>query len=129
MRDPEPRGRLAGVVRQLAAAVQVYGRLAATQEPGRQRELEAELDSTWPRPRTAGRAQRGAAHRSAAKPVGWPLRGELVSHLDRLRKELLGDMPEERTPHRRARSWRRPLQAGRGQPRRRPAAASAGRLS
>ncbi len=23
-----------------------------------------------------------------AKPVGWPLRGELISHLDRLRNEL-----------------------------------------
>ena len=53
----------------------------------------------------------------ADRPVGWPLRGELVSHLDRLRKELLGNMPEERTPHRRARSWRRPRQAGRWQPR------------
>src|SRR5882757_751291 len=44
MRDPEPRGRLAGVLRQLAAAVRVYGRLAATQEPARQRELEVELE-------------------------------------------------------------------------------------
>jgi hypothetical protein len=53
----------------------------------------------------------------AAKPVGWPLRGELVSHLDRLRNELRADMPEGRTPHQRARWRRRPLRAGRWQPR------------
>src|SRR3984957_13820717 len=118
MRDPEPRGRLAGVLRQLAAAVRVYGRLAATQEPGRQRELEAELKQYL----AAAEEQQDQLSEvlrpdPAAKPVGWPLRGELVSHLDRLRKELLGDMPEGRTPHRRARSWRRPRQAGRWQPR------------
>ena len=118
MRDPEPRGRLAGVLRQLAAAVRVYGRLAATQEPGRQRELEAELEQYL----AAAEEQQDQLSEvlrtdPAAKPVGWPLRGELVSHLDRLRKELLGDMPEGRTPHRRARSWRRPRQAGRWQPR------------
>ena len=118
MRDPEPRGRLAGVLRQLAAAVRVYGRLAATQEPGRQRELEAELEQDL----AAAEEQQNQLSEvlrtdPAAKPVGWPLRGELVSHLDRLRKELLGDMPEGRPPHRRARSWRRPLQAGRWQPR------------
>ena len=118
MRDPEPRGRLAGVLRQLAAAVRVYGRLAATQEPDRQRELEAELEQYL----AAAEEQQDQLSEvlrtdPAAKPVGWPLRGELVSHLDRLRKELLGDMPEGRTPHRRARSWRRPRQAGRWQPR------------
>jgi hypothetical protein len=118
MRDPEPRGRLAGVLRQLAAAVRVYGRLAATQEPDRQRELETELEQYL----AAAEEQQDQLSEvlrtdPAAKPVGWPLRGELVSHLDRLRKELLGDMPEGRTPHRRARSWRRPLQAGRWQPR------------
>ena len=95
MRDPEPRGRLAGVLRQLAAAVRVYGRLAATQEPGRQRELEAELEQYL----AAAEEQQDQLSEvlrtdPAAKPVGWPLRGELVSHLDRLRKELLGDMPE-----------------------------------
>jgi hypothetical protein len=106
------------VLRQLAAAVRVYGRLAATQEPDRQRELEAELEQHL----AAAEDQQDQLSEvlridPAAKPVGWPLRGELVSHLDRLRKELLGDMPEGRTPHRRARSWRRPLQAGRWQPR------------
>jgi len=118
MRDPEPRGRLAGVLRQLAAAVRVYGRLAATQEPGRRRELEAELEQYL----AAAEEQQDQLSEvlradPAAKPVGWPLRGELVSHLDRLRNELLADMPEGPTPRRRARSWRRPLQAGRWQPR------------
>src|SRR3984957_12206967 len=118
MRDPEPRGRLAGVLRQLAAAVRVYGRLAATQEPGRQRELEAELKQS----RAAAEEQQDQLSEvlrpdPAAKPVGWPLRGELVSHLDRLRKELLGDMPGGRTPHRRGPSWRRPPQGGRRAPR------------
>jgi 7-carboxy-7-deazaguanine synthase len=45
---------------------------------------------------------------SAAKRAGWPLRGELVSHLDRLRTELEGAMPDRRVQPRRTRSWRAP---------------------
>jgi hypothetical protein len=60
------------------------------------------------------------------RPVGWPLRGELVSHIDRLRNELQAGSPAAAPRIRRARSWRRPLQAGRRQrrspTRRRPAA-------
>ena len=32
-----------------------------------------------------------------AKPVGWPLRGEVISHLDRVRNELRAVRPEEPT--------------------------------
>jgi hypothetical protein len=122
MRDPEIRDRLAEVLRQLAAAVRVYGRLATVREPAAERELEAELE----RYLAAAREQQDQLSEllrtdPAAKPVGWPLRGELISQLDRLRNELQVATPEaqapRRTRRRALRSWRRPLQAGRWQPR------------
>ena len=119
MRDPEPRGRLAGVLRQLAAAVRVYGRLAATQEPDRQREpWRPSWNSTWPRPRSS----RTSSARCCA-PIPRPSRsagrcGESWSAISTgSGRSCSRDMPEGRTPHRRARSWRRPLQAGRWRPR------------
>src|SRR5258708_12441975 len=53
----------------------------------------------------------------ATRPVGWPLRGELISHLDRLRNELRAGGRIGLPQRRRLRSWRRPAQAGRTQPR------------
>jgi hypothetical protein len=44
----------------------------------------------------------------AARPVGWPLRGELISHLDRLRSELAAGTRDRRPRPRRGRSWRPP---------------------
>jgi hypothetical protein len=44
----------------------------------------------------------------AVRPVGWPLRGELISHLDRLRSELEPGTPDQRPRPRRNRSWRPP---------------------
>jgi hypothetical protein len=43
----------------------------------------------------------------AERPVGWPLRGELVSHIDRLRSELEPG-PAIRSRRGRIRSWRVP---------------------
>jgi uncharacterized membrane protein YgaE (UPF0421/DUF939 family) len=118
MRDPETRDRLAGALRQLAAAVRTYGRLATAREPASQRQLEDELEQYL----AAAQEQQDQLSEllrtdPAVKPVGWPLRGELISHLDRLRNELLAAAPDSRTPRRSPRSWRRPLQAGRRQPR------------
>jgi hypothetical protein len=44
----------------------------------------------------------------AVRPAGWPLRGELISHLDRLRSELEAGTPDQRPRARRNRSWRPP---------------------
>ncbi len=41
----------------------------------------------------------------AFRPVGWPLRGELINHLDRLRSELEAGTPDQRPRPRRNRSW------------------------
>jgi Aromatic acid exporter family member 1 len=118
MQDPEARGRLAGVLEQLAAAVRTYGRLAAVAGASGQDQLAAELE----RYLSAAHDQQDRLSEllgtdPAIRPVGWPLRGELISHLDRLRNELRAGSPSGPPRARRMRSWRRPLQAGRRQPR------------
>ena len=89
VRDEQIRLRLATVLTELAAAVRVYGRLAAEPEPSRRDVFEADLE------RHLGDAEARQDQLNellstdpAADPVGWPLRGELVSHLDRLRTEV-----------------------------------------
>jgi uncharacterized membrane protein YccC len=113
MNDPEARRRLAAVLRELSAAVYAYGRLATARDASDHELLEAELE----RHLAAAQDQQdrladllGSDPR--AKPVGWPLRGELISHLDRLRNELRAVRPGRRS-RRRRRSWRRPMQPGR----------------
>jgi hypothetical protein len=109
---PEVRARLAGVLWELSAAVGSYGSLATEHDLSRHQALESELE----RHLAAAREQQDRLSEllgtdPAARPVGWPLRGELISHLDRLRNELQADKPESR-PRRRTRSWRRPRTAG-----------------
>ena len=107
--DPDVRRGLADELRELSAAVRTYGSLASKSDgPGRE-SLKSELK----RHLAAARDQRDRlrellAASSAAKRAGWPLRGELVSHLDRLRTELKGAMPDRRVQPRRTRSWRAP---------------------
>ena len=115
LQDPEVRDRLAGVLWQLSAAVRSYGRLATEHDTARHQVLESELEENL----AAARQQQDRLSEllgtdPAARPVGWPLRGELISHLDRLRNELQAGKPESR-PRRRARSWRRPRPAGQRQ--------------
>ena len=87
--DEQIRLRLAAVLTEIAAAVRVYGRLSVEPDPARRHLLEADLH------RHLGDAEARQDQLSellstdpAAQPVGWPLRGELVSHLDRLRTDL-----------------------------------------
>jgi len=87
--DEQVRLRLAAVLTELASAVRVYGRLAVERVPG-QRDL---LDSDLNRHLTDAEARQDQLNEllstdPAAEPVGWPVRGELVSHLDRLRTEV-----------------------------------------
>jgi hypothetical protein len=93
--DPAVCNRLAEALRELSAAVRVYGALAIEQDAAGRGGLEAELG------RRLAAAEQHQDRLSellgidpAARPVGWPLRGELISHLDRLRRELEAGKPE-----------------------------------
>jgi hypothetical protein len=116
LEDPEVRDRLAGALTELAVAIRIYGGLAAASGPSTQEQLRAELER-YP---AAAQDQQDRLSEllgtdPAARPVGWPLRGELISQLGRLRGELRAAGETTSPPPRRFRSWRRPLQAGRRQ--------------
>ncbi|HEY2314709.1 MAG TPA: FUSC family protein [Streptosporangiaceae bacterium] len=93
--DQDVRHRLAGVLAELGSAVRTYGSLATELDPPRHEQLQAEL-----------KQHLAAAHEKqdrlsalldtdpSARPVGWPLRGELISHLDRFRTELEAGQPD-----------------------------------
>jgi hypothetical protein len=120
LNDPDVRGRLASVLRELSAAVTAYGRLATEHAASSHELLENELDQRL----AAARDQQDRLGEvlgtdPAARPVGWPLRGELISQVDRIRSELRAGMPERRARLRRKRAWRRRLRAGRLRPPRR----------
>ncbi len=107
--DPDVRHRLAGVLRELSAAVRTYGSLATEFDAPSHELLESELE------RHLAAAHDGQDRLSevlgtdpAARPVGWPLRGELISHLDRLRTELEAGKPDRRARPGRNRAWRLP---------------------
>ena len=107
LQDPDVRRGLATVLRELATTVTTYGRLATEHDAAAHDRLEAELE----RHLAAARDQQdrlGELMRAnpAAGQATWPLRGELISHLDRLRYEL-GESKPIRTSRRRRRSWRR----------------------
>jgi hypothetical protein len=106
------RNDLAG----LAIAVRLYGALAAASGPSVHDQLTAGLECYLA---AAGDQQDRLSELlgtdPAARPVGWPLRGELISHLDRLRGELRANSTAVSPRPRRIQSWRRPLQAGRRQ--------------
>jgi len=107
LRDPDVCRGLADTLRELAAAVRTYGGLATEfAAPGHDR-LQAELQQHLAAARDE---QDRLAERldtdPAARPVGWPLRGELISQLDRFRTEFEAGQPDGRTRPRRNRSWR-----------------------
>jgi uncharacterized membrane protein YgaE (UPF0421/DUF939 family) len=102
VKEAETRARLAAVIAELSAAVRAYGQLLEAdpvapgyaefapepitealedhlEEAQRQQDQLADLLSTDP----------------AERPEGWQLRGEILSHVDRLRSELEPDrLPE-----------------------------------
>jgi uncharacterized membrane protein YccC len=103
--DPQARGVLADVLGELSAAVRAYGGIAtqpgAPDRDGTKAELERRL--------VAARDQQEQLSRrlAAVGPdrAGWPLRGELISHLDRLRTELEAGEPDSGARPRRGRRW------------------------
>jgi len=117
--DPETRTRLAAVIAELAASVRAYGQLVETDSepldaPDAQAEpiavvLEDHLEEAQ---RKQDRLADVLATDPAKQPDGWPLRGEILAHVDRLRSELEPRRPTPpdekrrapRTPHHRSRT-------------------------
>ncbi|MGH3203496.1 MAG: hypothetical protein ACRDP5_15795, partial [Streptosporangiaceae bacterium] len=95
VKDPETRTRLAAVIAELAASVRAYGQLIETDlEPLDAAEAQAEpiaaalgghLEEAQ---RQQDRLADVLATDPAKQPDGWPLRGEILAHVDRLRSEL-----------------------------------------
>ena len=116
VKDPETRARLAAVIAELAAGVRAYGQLIEA-DP-----LEVGLvDHLEEAQRQQDRLADVLAVDPAERPDGWPLRGEILAHVDRLRSEL---EPSRLTPPDETRSplrvlpprMGRALQARRGGP-------------
>jgi uncharacterized membrane protein YgaE (UPF0421/DUF939 family) len=112
VRDLYAARPVADVLRELAAALRAYGRLARSKSVDRAA-LKTDVDQ-----HLAGAAeqQREVADVLKADPaapsVGWPLRGELVTHLDRLRSELYPGPPSRgRTGAPAREALRRPISA------------------
>jgi uncharacterized membrane protein YgaE (UPF0421/DUF939 family) len=89
IREHEDRNRLAAVLTELSASVQEYVQLATTPDPDERQQAESELRDHLGKARDRQDLLSSLlAANPADRPVGWPLRGELVSHVDRLRNEL-----------------------------------------
>ncbi|MBO0776622.1 MAG: hypothetical protein J2P34_09920 [Actinobacteria bacterium] len=111
--DPEIREALAAVLRELASAIRAYGRLVRADILGpaaASRELLHE--ELMQRLNSARALQQRLTDLLRPDPAAglpaWPLRGELLTHLDRLRGELQAQQeardrwPQQRTARRRA---------------------------
>jgi uncharacterized membrane protein YgaE (UPF0421/DUF939 family) len=92
VQEADTRVRLAAVLTELSAAVRAYGQLIeadptladAVPEP-----LEAELEDHLAKAhRQQDRLADLLSTDPAERPDGWPLRGEILAHVDRLRREL-----------------------------------------
>jgi hypothetical protein len=125
VRDEQTRARLAGVLTQLGEAIRAYGRLVQT-PPAQAEPLASELAA---RLEDAHRQQDELADildpRTAPEggSTEWPLRGEILSHVDRLRTGLdvdLGELalPPARPRPRPRRRARRPARENRREGRR-----------
>lgn len=109
LNDPDVRRGLADTLRELSAAVRTYSSLATELDAHGHEVLKADLERHLAAARDEqDRLSELLATAPAARPVGWPLRGELISHLDRLRSELGAGTPDQRPRPRRNRSWRPP---------------------
>src|SRR6202012_5189263 len=108
MEDPEARHLLAVVLREVSSAVRAYGRLAITDDGPDGAGLESGLERHLAAARDRQDEIDGLGRISPAdRPAGWPLRGELMSHLDRLRLELEAGRRSRSGRVRRKRSLRR----------------------
>ena len=98
VRDPHAAHRVADVLRDLAAALRSYGRLARSKSVDREH-LKANVDRHLADATEHQGAVTDVLRADPSAPsVGWPLRGELVTHLDRLRTELNPPPPRPYPP-------------------------------
>ena len=111
VKDAETRARLAAVIAELGASVRAYGQLIETDpesldgveapaEPALALVLEDHLEEVQ---RRQDRLADLLAADPAERPDGWPLRGEILAHVDRLRSELQPPGPSREAPARRPR--------------------------
>ena len=114
--DAETRDCLAAILRALAAAIRAFGRLVGAQiaigeGPAADREpVAAELErNLLEARRLTGRLTE--LLRAEPSGPGWPLRGELLVHIDRLRNELQPERHARDRPPRREWPARRRIQA------------------
>jgi uncharacterized membrane protein YgaE (UPF0421/DUF939 family) len=134
VRETETRARLAAVLAELSAAVRAYGQILEADPPADEgpahpghagppaepiaEELEDHLRKAQ---RQQDRLADVLSTDPAERPEGWPLRGEILAHVDRLRSELqprpLPDQAQARKPLRTALRDRR--RDSRAAPRRR----------
>jgi uncharacterized membrane protein YgaE (UPF0421/DUF939 family) len=109
VKDAETRARLAAVIAELAASVRAYGQLIETDpeplaaveaqaEPALSVVLEDHLKEVL---RRQDRLADLLATDPAERPDGWPLRGEILAHVDRLRSELQPPGPSQEAMARR----------------------------
>lgn len=116
VRDADTRAHLAAVLTMLAAAIRTYGRLARTLPHGSEAvesALAAELDA-------ARKLQEQLARHLEPRGVPddayseWPVRGEILSHVDRLRTGLTAEtiVPSQRRRSRQPLPPRRPHPLG-----------------
>ncbi len=97
LNDPDVRRGLADTLRELSAAVRTYSSLATELDAHGHEVLKADLERHLAAARDEqDRLSELLAAAPAVRPVGWPLRGELISHLDRLRSELEAGTPDQR---------------------------------
>jgi uncharacterized membrane protein YgaE (UPF0421/DUF939 family) len=110
VKDAETRARLAAVIAELAASVRAYGQLieadpepfdAPPGEPALALVLEDHLTEAQ---RQQDRLADLLAADPAERPDGWPLRGEILAHVDRLRNELQPRHPAQEAPAHQARA-------------------------
>src|ERR1700761_2920641 len=94
VKEPETRARLAAVLAELSASVHAYGQLLESEQlPEGQSEFAAEpiTELLEDHLEEAHRQQDRLADVLRADPAqtdSWPLRGEILAHVDRLRAEL-----------------------------------------
>ncbi|MBO0825291.1 MAG: hypothetical protein J2P27_15790 [Actinobacteria bacterium] len=109
LNDPDVRRGVAATLGELSAAVRTYSSLATELDPHGHDVLKSELERHLAAARDEQDRLSGLlAPPPPARPAGWPLRGELISHLGRLRSELDASMPGGGARRRRNRPRRSP---------------------
>jgi uncharacterized membrane protein YgaE (UPF0421/DUF939 family) len=109
VREAETRARLAAMLAELSAAIRAYGQILEADPVGA--DVPGHLGRPGPSPEPITEALEGHLEEAqrqqdrladllradpAERPEGWPLRGEILAHVDRLRAELQpGHLPEQ----------------------------------